>query len=169
MDRFLAFRVRGKWDSVLSDETKADTFTDFVTTTEERLRLALTATHGPELGREGAAEALAYGWEHWERISTMENPAGYLYRVGHNRAKRMRRRPMVLPKVDRARDVWVEPALPEALADLSEKQRTVVALLYGMQWSMSEVAEALGITKASVQKHAERGMKRLRRRLGVDA
>ena len=45
----------------------------------------------------------------------------------------------------------------------------MVALLHGMQWSMSEVAEVLGISKATVQKHAERGMRRLRRQLGVNS
>ena len=154
---------------MLPDDTKAGSFTDFVTETEERIRIALTATHGPDRGREAAAEALAYGWEHWDRVRAMDNPAGYLYRVGHNKAKRMRRRPFALPAVPTGSDVWVEPALPDALADLSEQQRTVVALLHGLQWSMSEVAEVLGISKSSVQKHAERGMKQLRKRLGVDA
>jgi len=63
---------------LLSEETKAGSFVEFVTTTEVRLRVALSAAHGPERGREAAAEALAYGWEHWERIYTMDNPAGWL-------------------------------------------------------------------------------------------
>jgi RNA polymerase sigma-70 factor (ECF subfamily) len=74
---------------MLPDETKADSFTEFVVGTETRLRHALTAAFGPERGREGAAEALAYGWEHWDRIGKMENPAGYLYRVGRDHARRM--------------------------------------------------------------------------------
>jgi DNA-directed RNA polymerase specialized sigma24 family protein len=44
----------------------------------------------------------------------------------------------------------------------------VVALLYGYQWSMSEVAEYLGIAKGTVQTHAERGLTRLRTKLGVE-
>lgn len=152
-----------------SDRTKTDTFTDFVMATEERLRHALTAAHGPERGREAAAEALAYGWEHWDRVGRMDNPAGYLYRVGYSKARRMRRKPIRLPVIRVQSERWVEPGLPQALADLSDQQRTVVALLHGMQWSMSEVAEVLGISKASVQKHSERGMRRLRKRLGVDS
>ena len=46
--------------------------------------------NGPELGREAAAEALVYGWEQWDRISEMANPAGYLYRVGRSRDGRMK-------------------------------------------------------------------------------
>ena len=90
-----------------------------MTTTEARLRIALSAAHGLETGREAAAEALAYGWEHWDRIQTMENPAGYLYRVGQNQARRMRpKQPLSLPAVDPQREPWVEPGLPAALAKL---------------------------------------------------
>jgi len=153
---------------VIPDETKADSFTEFVTETEERLRIALTATHGPDRGREAAAEALAYGWENWDRVRDLENPAGYLYRVGHNRARRMRRPMMSLPAVEPNRDPWIEPGLPDALKQLPERQRTVVALVHGLQWSMSEVADLLGVSKATVQKHADRGLAKLRRKLGAN-
>ena len=67
---------------MLSDQTSVDAFSTFVVEVEPRLRRALTATFGPEVGREAAAEALAYGWTHWERVGAMDNAAGYLYRVG---------------------------------------------------------------------------------------
>jgi RNA polymerase sigma-70 factor (ECF subfamily) len=154
---------------LISEETKADSFTEFVTTTEAPLRVALSAAHGLERGREAAAEALAYGWEHWDRIQTMENPAGYLYRVGQNRAKRMSARQAVsLPAVDPRGEPWVEPGLPSALAKLPEQQRVVVALLHGYQWSMSEVADLLDVSKSTVQSYAERGLRRLRKKLGVE-
>ena len=151
------------------EDTKADSFVEFVTITESRLRVALSAAHGSERGRDAAAEALAYGWEHWDRINTMDNPTGYLYRVGHNHAKSLKsRRAVSLPRVDVQRDPWVEPGLPAALAKLPEQQRVVVALLHGYQWSMSEVAELLDVSKSTVQSHAERGLRRLRSKLGVE-
>ena len=154
---------------LIPEETKADSFTEFVTTTEAKLRVALSAAHGPDRGREATAEALAYGWENWDRIHTMENPAGYLYRVGQNRAKRMSARQAVsLPAVDPQREPWVEPGLPAALAKLPEQQRVVVALLHGYQWSMSEVADLLNVSKSTVQSYAERGLRRLRKKLGVE-
>jgi RNA polymerase sigma-70 factor (ECF subfamily) len=154
---------------LLPEDTKADSFVEFVTITESRLRVALSAAHGPERGREAAAEALTYGWEHWDRINTMDNPAGYLYRVGHNHAKSLRSRQAVsLPGVDVQRDPWVEPGLPAALAKLPEQQRVVVALLHGYQWSMSEVAELLDVSKSTVQSHDERGLRWLRSKLGVE-
>lgn len=154
---------------MIPEETKADSFTEFVTAHEKRLRVALTAAHGPERGREAAAEALAYGWEHWERIRVMENAAGYLYRVAQNKANRLRTRYAVsMPAVENGHEPWIEPELPTALAKLPERQRVVVALLHGYQWSLSEVAELLDVSKSTVQSHNERGLKRLRTRLGVE-
>lgn len=154
---------------MLPDETKADSFTEFVTDKETHLRHALTAAFGPERGREACAEALAYGWEHWDRVREMSNSAGYLYRVGRDRARRMSRRQAApLPPVAVGRDHWVEPSLPAALARLPEKQRVVVALVYGYEWSLGEVAELLDVSKGTVQSYANRALKRLRRRMGVE-
>jgi DNA-directed RNA polymerase specialized sigma24 family protein len=154
---------------VLTEETRADSFTEFVAEHETKLRQSLTAAFGVECGKDAAAESLAYGWEHWDRVSVMENAIGYLYRVGHDRARRAsKRRTIRLPSVDVDRQPWVEPGLPDAFAALPEQQRVVVALLHGLQWSMSEVAELLGISKASVQTHDQRGLDRLRRKLGVE-
>lgn len=154
---------------MLDDPTRTVSFTVFVTETEARLRHALTAAWGPDQGREAAAEALAYGWEHWDRVQRMENPAGYLYRVGRDRARRMGPRRAVLP-APRGDDAehWVEPGLPAALAKLSEQQRLVVALVHGYGWSLGEVAELLDVAKSTVQSYADRGLKRLRRQMGVE-
>ena len=51
-----------------------DSFTQFATANEAKLRHALIATCGGEVGREAAVEALAYGWEHWERLRKMDSP-----------------------------------------------------------------------------------------------
>jgi RNA polymerase sigma factor (sigma-70 family) len=154
---------------LLPDRTRADGFVDFVESNETKLRHALTAALGFETGKEAAAEALAYGWEHWDRVSAMANPVGYLYTVGRSRGRRLlsRTRP-VFPSIPEDRTPWFEPGLPDALAGLPEKERTVVLLLHGYGWHMSEVAETLGVTKSTVQTHAERGMRKLRHKLGVE-
>jgi RNA polymerase sigma-70 factor (ECF subfamily) len=159
---------KSKWVCVLADNTKAVSFTEFVTLYEQRLRQALTAAFGVERGKDASAEALAYGWEHWDRVSDMGNPAGYLYRVGYDKARRATRKRIRLPAVRPERQAWVEPGLPAAVASLPEKQRVVVVLLHGYQWSMSEVAEYLGVSKGTVQTHGQRGLDRLRKSLGVE-
>lgn len=149
---------------------RADEFTEFVTLFESRLRESLTAVFGGEVGREAAADALSYGWEHWARISQMDNPVGYLYKVGLSRGKKAfsRKRPVFDP-VDPIRLPDVEPRLAGVLAGLSQRQRTVVVLVHCFQWSQSEVGELLGLSKTTVQNHLERGMSALRRAIGGEA
>jgi DNA-directed RNA polymerase specialized sigma24 family protein len=153
----------------LKQEEAVDlSFTDFARRAESRLRHALVARYGTETGRDAAAEALAYGWEHWDRVGTMNNPVGYLYRVGQSRARRSFRPATAwfpLPPDDH--EPHVEPGLPSALAALSTKQRTVVVLIHCFAWSQREVADFLSVAPTTVQKHAERGIQKLRRELGV--
>lgn len=142
-----------------------DSFTEFVNEVEPRLKRALVAAFGTDVGVEATAEALAHGWEHWSRVSTMDNPAGYLWGVGRNKARRRRRQRVVLPEIGPDHEPWIEPGLPAAMAQLSESQRTAVLLLHGHQWTHREVADLLGVTIPTVQKHADRGMAKLRRQL----
>lgn len=153
----------------MADETTTTDFSQFVSSNERGLRQSLTAALGSEVGREAAAEALVYAWENWDRVGDLDNPAGYLYRLGLNWGrKRVGRRSVVFQEVpDSPRD-WFEPGLPAALAGLSEKQRVVVYLVHGHDWSLSEVAELLEISKGTAQTHMERGMAKLRRELKVE-
>jgi DNA-directed RNA polymerase specialized sigma24 family protein len=147
-----------------------DIFDTFVAGCEGRLRAALTATLGADVGPDAAAEALAHGWQNWDRVRSMDNPVGYLYKVGRDRGrKQLKRREPFIPTVPESRSPWVEPGLSPALAALAERQRTVVLLIHGYQWTLTEVAEALSVSKSSVQTHHDRGMKKLRRNLGVQA
>ena len=153
---------------VVTESTTTESFDGFVRRVETRLREALSATLGSQVGREAAADALAYAWEHWDRVRDMENPAGYLYVVGRDRGRKaVARGTPVLLSVDPARTPWVEPGLPGALADLPDNQRIVVMLLHCFQWTMSEVAELLDVSKSTVQTHADRGMAKLRSKMGV--
>ena len=66
----------------VTERVTADVFTEFVETVEPRLRLALVAAFGPDVGLEVTAEALAYAWENWDTVWESDNPAGYLWGVG---------------------------------------------------------------------------------------
>lgn len=143
----------------------AESFDAFVSRVGPDLRRAFVARFGRNDGIEAASEAFAYAWEHWDRVSAMENPAGYLYRVGRSRTRRIRRRTPILPAVEVSRMPEVDPDLPVALASLPERQRVAVILVHGLGWTQREVAELLGISRSTLQNHLERGTKRLRRAL----
>jgi RNA polymerase sigma-70 factor (ECF subfamily) len=140
-------------------------FSAFMAEVEPRLRRALVALRGREDGRDATAEALAWAWEHWAEVQLMENPAGYLYRVGQSRSRRRATVRPERPPVQHQPDV--EPGLGPALARLSEHQRTAVVLVHGCGWSYQEVADAIGVSKSSIGTHVARGMARLREELEV--
>jgi DNA-directed RNA polymerase specialized sigma24 family protein len=156
--------------SLLANRAETRDFAEFFAEAEPRLRVALVACLGLELGQEASAEAFAFAWENWERVVATKNPVGYLYGVGRNKARAMNRRPVrMLVDVSSGDPPWVEPGLPNALARLSDRQRTVVMLLYCFDWSLSEVAEMMGTAKGTIQLHARRAMSKLRADLGVES
>lgn len=148
-------------------------FEAFVRESEPRLRQALVAAFGSELGRESTLEALMWAWTHWDRLPALANARGYLYRVGQSYAYRhVKSRDRSLrwdPPDQRDLTPWVEPQLRAALSELSERQRLAVVLCHGLQWTQVEVASLLDLSPSSVQKHCERGMQALRLTLGASS
>ena len=142
-------------------------FEDFFERVEPKLRIALIAVFGQEAGRDATAAALAYGWEHWDRISSMGNPVGYLYRVGQSSQRRHKEPRWIEAPQDHT--PHFEPGLPAAIAALSEKQRLAVVLVHAYGWNRKEVADIVGISVSSIDTHLSRGLSRLRRSLGAES
>jgi RNA polymerase sigma-70 factor (ECF subfamily) len=151
-------------------------FDEFVADVEPRLRRALVAAYGADVGREAAAEALAWAWQHWDRVRGMENAAGYLWRVGQTAVRSATRRQqrelaavveVQLQPIDGHREPQVEPALDGALAALSPQQRAAVVLVHGYGYSLSEAAEVLACSISTVRNHLQRALRRLHEALEV--
>ena len=146
--------------------TNRSWFDSFVAEHGDRLRRALLAANGVQVGNDACADALAWAWEHHDRISGMEHPVAYLFRVGQTSARRQRRwnREISLPSEIPTDDDVSEGSgrLEVALGRLNVKQRTVVILVHAHGWSYEEVAAGVGLSVASVRSHLHRGMKRLR-------
>ncbi|WP_395152514.1 RNA polymerase sigma factor [Ilumatobacter sp.] len=145
-----------------------DEFETFVRASEERLRIALTASFGVAEGRMAAVDALSWAWENWDRVKAMANPVGYLYRVGRTSAHRIRPRPIPVANGEVRVDVDVErisPELVKAIGDLSDQQRCAVMLVHAFGWTVRDVSEVLDVAPSTVQTHSERGLARLRNNL----
>ncbi len=145
------------------------TFDDFVAAHGRRLQAGLVAAYGSEVGLDAAAEALAYGWEHWPTVGSVDNPTGYLYRVGQSTAKRSRRPQGHLPTRAAVGLPDFEPMLGPALQSLSESQRVAVVLVHAFGWTLADAAEVLGVSLSTLRTHLSRGMSRLRTSLKVDS
>lgn len=149
------------------ETSRQRSFEAFLGEFEAGLRHALIGLFGPEAGRDAAAEALLYAWEHWDRVGEMDNPGGYLFRVGQSWGRRDGKQRFVLPAVPEHREPWVEPALPAALGELSGKQRVAVMLRHGSDWDYDEIGRFMGITEAAARKNVQRGLAQLRDALEV--
>ncbi len=141
-------------------------FTAFIAEAEPRLLRALVARYGVQRGRDAALDAMAYGWRHWERVEAMDNPVGYLYRVGSSSVRPAKDPPTLAP-VDDHREPWIEPGLERSLDTLSEPQRVAVVLRHSFDWTHGEIAEVLGVSVRTVRSHLDRGMEKLRSDLEV--
>ncbi len=153
-------------------------FSDFIEQNQVRIRAGLIAAYGPEIGIEAASDAMAYGWENWDRLSTMANPSGYLFRVGQTSARAALTRSsrqsgplgqltkLPIPLVSELPEF--EPGLIPALDKLSESQRLCVLLVHAFSWTKAEVAELLDIDHSTVRTHVSRGLKSLQLSLEVE-
>ena len=152
------------------DRGRSD-FERFVEEVEPRLRRALVAGFGAVVGREAAADALAWAWQNWDRVVGLESPVGYLYRVGRTLAIRGGARDVPAAELAPAiasPDVSFEPGLAPAIARLSEAQRCAVVLVVGFGYTLREAAEVLGVTASTVHRDSERALARLRSELEVE-
>ncbi len=66
-------------------------------------------------------------------------------------------------------DLGIDPALAEALASLSPRDREVLALRFGGDLTGPEIADLTGLTVANVQQIVSRSLRRLRAALDAEA
>jgi DNA-directed RNA polymerase specialized sigma24 family protein len=140
-------------------------FDAFISDAQARLARAFVSAYGRERAEEALAEALAYAWSHFDELTAMANPVGYLFRVGQSRT-RPRRRAAVYPAPATVGVPDVEPRLVDALAQLTERQRVCVVLVHVYEWTHQEVADLLGVSTSSVQVHVTRARDALRAAIG---
>lgn len=148
--------------------TDRDAFTAFARDMEPKLRYALAGSAPREDVREAVQDALIYAWRHWDRISTLGNPGGYLYRVARRRTWRRRRAVPMVGEVAVAAPPTTEPQLAPAMHSLTAMQRKAVFLVEGLGLSQREAADLLSIRRSTLRTHLDRGLSRLRTALGVN-
>ena len=147
---------------MMRDEAAVDAFTEFVQRVERQLRTALIPILGLDTARDAATDALAHGWEHWDRVCWMANPASYLYQIALTADGPVARSTAAFPRV-RSREIpIVEPGLPGALSLMSDAQRSAVWLVHRLRWRPTDVGELLAVSSDSVHADADQGLAKLR-------
>ena len=153
----------------------APPFETFVADHQTRLFGALCLMTGDRFeAEEIAQEAFLRVFERWDRVSTMEDPAGYLFRVSMNVFRTRRRRAAlalrrmirVAPEPDAFDAVEDREVVLRGLAQVSRDERAalVVTALYG--FSSDEAGRLLGIRSSTVRARATRARAALRHAIG---
>lgn len=130
------------------------------------------ATGDPGLGEEAAAESFALALLHWSRVGAMDSPGGWVYATALNQVRRSWRRQRLETRyLRRCRLQEVPPpqepdtALWRAVAELSTRARTAVALRYVADLSEAEIAAVMNVTRGTVATTLSRARKRLAEQL----
>jgi RNA polymerase sigma-70 factor (ECF subfamily) len=124
-----------------------------------------------ELAIEGVDEACSRALERWKRVSAMESPTGWVYRVAINHARRVARRRGMEQRVFRKQVPMPDLPVPAGeiwmlVASLSERQRQVVMLRHVAEMNENEIGTVLGISRGTVSSTLHDAHQRLGRLLG---
>lgn len=113
-------------------------------------------------------------FERWERVASLDDPVGYLYRTAMNLfRKRWRRASMAMRRTvglisrdDEIAQIELRVDVVRAVASLSPRQRTAIVLIDLLDLSSEEAGRILGISPGTVRMHASRGRAALAALLG---
>lgn len=113
-------------------------------------------------------------WERWDRVSAMDNPAGYLFRTAMNVFRRRRRRAALALRratgLVHAEDAFAaadaRQVVARALGELSRRQRAALVLTELLGFSSEEAGAALGIKPVTVRVLASQGRAAMKQSLG---
>jgi len=148
--------------------TAAASFETFYRAEADRVRRALAVSLGDaHVAGEAVDEAMTRALARWGRVSRLDSPAAWVYRVGLNwsisRWRRVRREG---PLEDVDRTVGAPDPLAAGVADalrsLPIDQRAVVVCRALLECSTAETAAALGIPEGTVKSRFHRGLTSLR-------
>jgi RNA polymerase sigma-70 factor (ECF subfamily) len=139
-----------------------------------RLVRSLGVADGYEHAADAVQEAFMQATRHWSRVSSMDDPAGWVRRVAVNRLanghRNRRRRAELLAAVRPPDPAELDPLdldLLAAVAALPPQQRRCVCLHHIGGYSIDEVAQSLDIAPGTVKSHLHDGRAALRKVLEV--
>lgn len=143
-------------------------FDDFYRTHRTPVARALALTlRDVDLATEATDEAMARAYQRWTQVRSLDNPAGWVYRVGLNWSR------SIIRRITRPAPVWVggsttspaptvhDPAIDRALAELSVDHRAVVVCRVLLGFSEARTAEVLGVRPGTVKSRLSRALTRL--------
>jgi RNA polymerase sigma factor (sigma-70 family) len=123
---------------------------------------------------EVAQDAFLAVWERWDRVARMDEPAGYLYRVAMNTARKRFRRATIAARLRVARRDEADPidavddrtTVGAALRALTPRQRLAVVLTELLDLSSRDAAAVMRVRESTVRALAAQGRAAMRSTIG---
>ena len=139
-------------------ETDPDDFASFYGGARDRIVAGLAVFCGDwDAASDASSEAFTRACERWRRVSKMERPEGWVYRVGVNVLQRQRRRKAIekralerVPAAPSESGPIIDDELWNAVRGLPERQREAIALRYVVGLTQAEIAAAMRIAPGTV-------------------
>ncbi len=153
------------------DMSGAEGFEEFFRHESDRLfRALLVVCRNAPDAEDTLQEAFAKIWERWGRVSSLEDPTGYLFRTAlnlhfqtHRRAMRAARRFVgPNPHGDLLDQVDAKDAIARALLTLPQRQRAAIVVTELLGYSSVEAAKILGVRAGTVRRLASQARGRMR-------
>lgn len=140
------------------------------------VRTLALAIGDPRAAEDAAQEAFTKASVRWRRVQRMERPAGWVYVVALNSARRaLKHRPNVATPTassadhaDHAAAVANRLTVHDALAGLAPQQRAAIVLRYLSDLSVADTARALGVTESTIKSATRDALANLRATLHDD-
>jgi RNA polymerase sigma-70 factor (ECF subfamily) len=135
-------------------------FEEFYQTERERLfRALLLVTHDSAEAEDLMQEAFVRMWERWDRVGTLDDPVGYLFKTALNLYRSALRRAVAAtkrslrspPGHDPFEKVIDHDEAVRSLAALTPRQRAAVVVTELLGYSSEEAGAILGIRPGTVR------------------
>jgi RNA polymerase sigma-70 factor (sigma-E family) len=142
------------------------------------VRLSVLLVHDQASAEDVVQDAFVAMHGKWSRLRDPDKALAYLRQAVVNRSRSALRHRVVVERHARNTahaDVVADgpglvgsrrDAVQQALLQLSDRQREVLVLQHYLDWSETQIADALGISRGAVKAHAHRGRAALRDLLG---
>ena len=155
-------------DARLVPVDAANDFDQFYMRSRESVGRALAVTlRDADLASDAVDEAMARAYQRWNHVAQLDNPGGWVYRVGLNYARskvrRLLRKPP--PTADHVDFAAADPDVEDAIGRLSIDHRAVVVCRLLLGWSEAETASALRIRPGTAKSRLHRATQQLQREL----
>jgi len=135
------------------------------------VRSLAVAAGDREVAADCVQDAFMRAFVRWRRVSTLEDPVGWIRHVAVNRMRdhfrKLERGGRALGRLRTQHPIVVEPPrepteLAALLAQLPPQQRIAAALFYVDDLSVGEVAQAMGLSDGAVKYHLHAARSTLR-------